>query len=258
MEFNARETTEKIVEDIKNYYKKINAKGAVIGISGGKDSAVVASLLVKALGSDNVVAFWLPCDSLENDKLDALEVAKSLNIKIYEHDLTSTYKKIVLDAKNNFSVDETLLTNANINIKPRLRMSILYYYGALLSSMNNGLYLVVGTSNKREIYVGYYTKGGDNVCDIAPIKELYVDEVIKVGKYLNMVPERIIDKTPNDGLSGQSDEDKLGFSYSDVKKVSLEEENNIIDNSLDTEVREKILRMHKNNLHKVSIPKFRR
>ena len=259
MDFNVKETTEKIIEDIKNYYQKNNAQGAVIGLSGGKDSAVVASLLVKALGRENVIGFWLPCHSRESDKKDALEVANNLKIKIIEHDLTNIYDKIINDIRKNMLVDDkNLLFNANLNLKPRLRINILYYYAAYFTSLKKKLYLVCGTSNKSELYVGYFTKGGDNVCDIAPIKQLYVDEVVAVGDYLGMIPKRIIHKTPDDGLSNKSDEEKLGFSYEDVKKVSLEEEMNIIDDSLDNETREKILLMHQKNEHKFKVPTFRR
>ena len=259
MEFNVEKVTEKIIEDIKDYYRKSSATGAVIGLSGGKDSAVVASLLVKALGSENVIGFWLPCNSKDTDKEDAFRVADSLGIRIITHDLTSTYEKMVNEVINNINIiNYDLLNNANINIKPRLRTNILYYYASYFSSLNDSLYLVVGTSNKSEIYVGYYTKGGDNICDISPIKHLYVDEVIKVGDYLNMVPEDIIHKEPSDGLSGQTDEEKLGFSYSDVKKVAIEEETGNIDKSIDPEIRKKIQQAHKNNLHKLSVPEFGR
>ena len=256
MEFNVEEVTEKLITDIRSYYDKNKAKGAVIGLSGGKDSSVVASLMVKALGRENVIGLWLPCHSKESDKKDAFEVAKSLGIKIYEHDLTDTYENIVNDVKGVISVND--VESANINIKPRLRMTMLYYYAATFTEINNGLYLVCGTSNKSESYVGYFTKGGDNVCDIAPLKELYVDEVIMVGDYLNMVPRSIIHKIPDDGLSCKSDEEKLGFSYSDVKKVAKEEESRITDSSLDKQTREKILTMHKNNLHKFNVPSFKR
>ena len=259
MEFNVQLTTERIIEDIRNYYEVNNAKGAVIGISGGKDSAVVASLMVKALGSENVIGLFLSCKSTESDKQDAKEVATSLGIRLIEHDLTNTYEDIVNYTINNINIiDYDLLNNSNINIKPRLRTNILYYYAAYFSNLNNGLYLVCGTSNKSELYVGYFTKGGDNICDIAPIKHLYVDEVIKVGDYLDMVPNYIIHKTPDDGLSGLSDEEKLGFSYDDVKKVSIEDELGIVDNSIDPVIRNKILKAHKNNLHKFSVPTFRR
>lgn len=261
MEFDAKETSKKIIEDIKNYYQENHAKGAIIGLSGGKDSAVVASLLVKALGCENVEAFWLPCHSSEEDRCDAFLVAKSLGIKMHEHDLTDTYEKIVKDIKQRCGITsktEYLLKDANINLKPRLRTNILYYYAAYFTALTNSTYLVCGTSNKSEMFVGYFTKGGDNVCDIAPIKHLYVDEVIQVGEYLNNVPEKIIHKTPDDGLSGKSDEEKLGFMYSDVKKASMEQETNIIDSSLDDEIRNKILTKHYANSHKFNVPTFRK
>ncbi len=259
MIFNEEETTKKIIEDIQNYYQDNNAKGAVIGISGGKDSAVCASLLVKALGKENVIGFWLPCKSSDEDKQDALEVAKSLGIRLIEHDLTNTYEDIVNYSINNINIiNYDLLKNSNINLKPRLRINILYYYAAYFSSLNDSLYLVCGTSNKSEMFVGYFTKGGDNICDISPIKHLYVDEVIKIGEYLNMVPDYIIHKTPNDGLSGITDEEKLGFSYADVKKVSIELETGNIDITLNSDIRNKIMKAHRNSKHKFNIPEFRR
>ena len=259
MKFNAKETCEKIIEDISDYYLENNAKGAVIGISGGKDSATVASLMVKAIGKENVIGFYLPCNSSEQDKKDAKIVAEYLGIRLIEHDLTSIYEDIVNYSINNVNIiNYDLLKNSNINIKPRLRMNILYYYAAYFSSLNNGLYLVCGTSNKSVLYVVYFTKGGDNVCDIAPIKNLYVDEVIQIGEYLNMVPSYILNKIPSDGLSGLTDEEKLGYTYQDVKKVSLEEETGVIDNTLDINIRKKIIKDHLNAKHKFNVPIFRR
>ena len=112
-------------------------------------------------------------------------------------------------------------------------------------------------SNKSERFVGYFTKGGDNVCDIAPIADLYVDEVIKVGDYLG-VPKEITHKIPDDGLSGISDEEKMGFSYDDVKKVSLEIETGIKNNNINPLIREKIIKMHEANLHKFYTPFYNR
>lgn len=249
------EITNNLINNIKDYYDKNNAKGAIIGLSGGKDSSVVASILVKALGKENVIGLWLPCLSSEEDKKDAYEVAKTLGIRIIEHDLEQVYEEIVLNVIKNENIqDNKLLLNANINLKPRLRTNILYYYAAYFTALHNKLYLVCGTSNKSERYVGYYTKGGDNVCDIAPIRELYVDEVISVGEYLGIIPKHILYKTPNDGLSGMSDEEKLGFTYSDVKKVSEEDETKIKDDTIDEDIRKKILLMHQRNLHKEIIP----
>ena len=260
MKFDVAETTERIIEDIKKYYQENNAQGAIVGLSGGKDSSVVASLLVKALGCENVIGLWLPCHSKEEDKKDALMVAKCLNISLYEHDLTLVYDTFVHDFKaqklNNIS--DELLENANINLKPRLRMNTLYYYASYFTSLNKKLFLVCGTSNKSERYVGYFTKGGDNVCDIAPIKHLFVDEVMEVGKYLKMVPDNIIEKTPDDGISGKTDEEKLGISYQDIKKVIEEEEQGVLNSTIKDDIRRKVQHLHNINQHKFNVPTFRR
>lgn len=258
MNFNVEETTQKIIEDIRDYYKESKAKGAIIGLSGGKDSAVAAGLLVQALGKDNVEAFWLPCYSKDEDMHDAMELAHFLQIKLHIYELKEIYEKIVSNVKEKENIDnDELLNNATINLKPRLRIDVLYFYAAYYSALTNSKYLVCGTSNKSELFVGYFTKGGDNVCDIAPIKHLYVDEVIKVGDYLHL-PYHICHKIPNDGLSGKTDEEKLGFSYDDVKKVSMEMETGIIDDTLDNEVRNRIMLMHNANRHKFNVVTFRR
>ena len=130
-------------------------------------------------------------------------------------------------------------------------MATLYYLAALYSKLNNKTYLVAGTSNKCELFVGYFTKGGDSVHDIAPIADLTVDEVIKVGEYLK-VPEKVLYKKPNDGLSNQSDEEKLGVKYSDVASFMEDE------TSVDETTRIKIKRLHENNLHKFNTPTYRK
>jgi len=257
MDFDVEKETNKIIEFIRDYYKKNNLKGAIIGISGGKDSAVVAGLFAKALGSDNVIGLWLPCHSRENDKIDAMEVAKTFDFELKEFDLTIIYDDFIKKIKENNKVSEDDLISTEINLKPRLRMTSLYAYAAFVSKVNNGGYLVCGTSNKSERFVGYFTKGGDSVSDIQVLADLYVDEVVKIGDYIG-VPFHIAHKIPDDGLSGKVDEEKLGFSYSDVKKVSLEEEKNVKDETLNDDVRGKILRMHKINEHKFNTPTFRR
>ena len=102
-------------------------------------------------------------------------------------------------------------------------MSACYYMASLFSALNGGTYIVIGTSNKCELYVGYFTKGGDSVHDIAPIADLTVEEVIKVGEYLN-VPSEVLYRTPDDGISNQSDEEKLGVSYKDIAAYIEEKE----------------------------------
>ena len=200
--FDAKKTTDEIVEFIRDYYKKNNLKGAVLGISGGKDSGVVAALLVKALGSDNVIGLTLPCHSKDKDATLAKKVSDSYNFKLLNIDLTNTFDIFRNEVLKLGNFTDEQLKNSDINLKPRLRMSSCYYMAALLSAINGGAYLVIGTSNKCELYVGYFTKGGDSVHDIAPIADLTVEEVIKVGEYLN-VPEDVLYRTPDDGLSGQ-------------------------------------------------------
>jgi len=251
--FDARKVTNEIIEFIREYYKKNNLKGAVIGISGGKDSGVVAGLFAKALGRENVTGIWMPCHSKEEDYNNAKLVADHFGFKLKEFDLTNIYDNYVEQIKENNLVNDDNLIDANINIKPRLRMSTLYYYAAMLSSINKGVYIVPGTSNKCELYVGYFTKGGDNVSDIQVLADLTVDEVIQVGEYIG-VPDSVIHKTPDDGLSGKTDEEKLGVKYSEIAEVISNPENP----NVSKEAHEKIKKLHRSNLHKFNVATYRR
>lgn len=249
--FDAKKETENVVNFIKDYYAKNNLGGAIIGISGGKDSGVVAGLLVKALGPENVIGVTLPCHSKEEDRIDAKLVSDYFGFKLINFDITSTFDAFKNELNNlgNFTNEE--LKNSDINLKPRLRMATLYYLAALYSALKGKTYLVAGTSNKCELYVGYFTKGGDSVHDISPIADFTVDEVIKIGEYLK-VPEKVLYKKPNDGLSNQTDEDKLGVKYKDIATYIEDPK------LLDEEVRNKIKKLHKNNEHKFNIPTYRR
>ena len=189
--FEVEKEVNKVIEFIRTYYKENKLGGAVIGISGGKDSAVVSALMVKALGKDNVIGITLPCHSNMEDLSDAKLISDYYGFELVNFDITSTFDmfKMEINKLGNFSENE--LKNSDINIKPRLRMATLYYLAALYSEIKGKTYLVVGTSNKSELFVGYFTKGGDSVHDIAPIADFTVEEVIKIGEYLN-VPEYII------------------------------------------------------------------
>ncbi len=189
MNFNVKEETENVIKFIRDYYHDNKLSGAIIGISGGKDSAVVAALLVKALGKENVYGVTMPCHSKESDKADALLISDYYEFKMLDFDLTGTYDSFKKQVDNLGKYNSKNTENSDINLKPRLRMTTLYYLAALLSAVENKTYLVVGTSNKCELYVGYITKGGDSVHDISPIADFTVDEVIKIGQYLN-VPEK--------------------------------------------------------------------
>ena len=249
--FNAEKEVKNIVKFVREYYKNNNLGGAILGISGGKDSGVVAGLLVEALGKENVIGITLPCHSKEEDRIDAKLVSDYYGIELINFDITSTFDAFKDELKNlgTFTNDE--VKNSDINLKPRLRMSTLYYLAALYSMVRGKTYIVAGTSNKCELYVGYFTKGGDSVHDISLLADYTVEEVIKIGEYLK-VPDKVLYKTPNDGLSNLTDEDKLGVKYNDIATY-LENKD-----LLDKEIREKIEKLHKNNLHKFNIPTYKK
>lgn len=249
--FNAKLEVKNIVDFIKKYYKDNNLGGAILGISGGKDSGVVAGLLVKALGKENVIGVTLPCHSKEEDRTDAKLVSDYYGIELINFDITSTFDAFKDELKSLGTFTNEEIKNSDINLKPRLRMSTLYYLAALYSTLKGKTYLVAGTSNKCELYVGYFTKGGDSVHDISLIADYTVEEVIKLGEYLK-VPEKVLYKTPNDGLSNLTDEDKLGVKYKDI--ATYMEDATL----LDKDTREKIEKLHKNNLHKFNIPTYKR
>lgn len=249
--FNAELEVKNIVDFIKKYYKDNNLGGAILGISGGKDSGVVAGLLVKALGKENVIGVTLPCHSKEEDRTDAKLVSDYYGIELINFDITSTFDAFKDELKSLGTFTNEEIKNSDINLKPRLRMSTLYYLAALYSTLKGKTYLVAGTSNKCELYVGYFTKGGDSVHDISLIADYTVEEVIKLGEYLK-VPEKVLYKTPNDGLSNLTDEDKLGVKYKDI--ATYMEDATL----LDKDIREKIEKLHKNNLHKFNIPTYKR
>lgn len=249
--FNAKKVSEEIIEFIRDYYKRNNLKGAVIGISGGKDSGVVAGLFTKALGKENVTGLWMPCHSKEEDKKNARLVADTFGFNLIDIELTDIYDNYVSQIKNIYpNINDNNLIDANINIKPRLRMATLYYNAALISSIKGGTYIVPGTSNKCELFVGYFTKGGDNVSDIQVLADLTVDEVISVGEAIG-VPDIVIHKAPDDGLSGKTDEEKLGVKYSDIALVANNE-------TVDFAIKQKILNMHDKNMHKFNTPTYKK
>lgn len=244
---DAKKETEKIVKKIREYYKKNNLGGAIIGISGGKDSAVAAALLTKALGSENVIGLTLPCHTKDECGTDAKLISDYYGFPLINFDLTNVFDSFKEELKNvgDFSLEET--KNSDINIKPRLRMSTLYYFAALYSSLKKKTYLVMGTSNKCELFVGYFTKGGDSVCDMYLLSHLKVSEVIKVGEYLQ-VPEKVLYKTPSDDISDLSDEDKLGVKYRDIEAFMDN------PNTLPKEIRDKVEKLHNGSRHKFNIP----
>ena len=194
-----------IADWIRKEVKKANRKGVVLGLSGGIDSATVAVLSKKALG-DNVLGLILPCKSNSQDKGFALKVAKKFDIKTKEVVLGNIFDKLaeILPAASNM---------AKANLKPRLRMSTLYYFANTLD------YLVAGTGNKSELLVGYFTKYGDGGVDILPLGGLLKTELRKLAKELE-IPQEVIERIPSAGLwDNQTDEAEMGITYAELDKV---------------------------------------
>lgn len=221
---------ENIIEWMKETVNNAGAKGVVLGLSGGIDSAVVGALAKKAF-PNNSLGIIMPCESNEQDEKDARLVAEAIGLKIEKVDLTDTYRQLIKDS----FVSENKM--AKSNIKPRLRMTTLYYY----AQENN--YLVLGCSNASELYIGYFTKYGDSGSDLIPLAEYLKDEVYELAKELQ-IPQEVITKQPTAGLwEAQTDEKEMGFTYKELNA-------HIRGQKVDEKIAEKIERMHKNSEHK--------
>jgi len=226
----------KLVKGIKNYFEKNKIKNAVIGVSGGLDSAVSAYLTVKAIGNKNVTALLLPEKgvTMKKDVDDALDLCKRLgiNYKIIEINRFIELLNSLPWQKNKI---------ADINLRPRIRAVILYNY----ANANNAL--VIGTSNKTELTLGYFTKYGDGACDLEVIGSLYKTEVTELARYLKL-PEKIINKIPSAGLyTGQCDEKELGACYAEIDKI-------LRSKNFSSRLGKNLLERIKKNKHKSELP----
>jgi NAD+ synthase len=196
----------KIVNWLKKQVRASGAKGIVLGLSGGVDSAVVAALAKEAVGKDNVLALILPCHSQKQDMQDALLVSRELGITTETVDLSAIYDTFIKTVPKGSQL-------ALANLKPRLRMVTLYYFANALN------YLVCGTGNKSELLVGYFTKYGDGGTDILPIASLLKRDVRRIARELK-IPEQVITKPPTAGLwPGQTDEGEMGITYNELDDI---------------------------------------
>jgi len=205
------EHTSKIIEDfIRTRVSEAKAKGVVIGISGGIDSAVVLTLAVRALGHEKVNAFFLRNkNSSPDDIQDIQDYCNSLRVNLNTINIQDVIDQFAL------SVDELEDSNTLewMNIKPRILQTYLYFFA------NKNNCLVCGGGNKSELMIGYFTKYGDGGVDILPIGDVYKIHVFQLAAYLKL-PENFINKSPSAGLkAGQTDEAEIGMSYSKLDSI---------------------------------------
>ncbi|WP_299054160.1 NAD(+) synthase [uncultured Eubacterium sp.] len=241
--FDVKKVTNDCVQWIKDFFEK-NGKDcmAVVGISGGKDSSVVAALCVEALGKDRVIGVLMP-NHIQDDIEYSHLLCEHLGIKNYTVDVGVAIDELL----NNIhfrATDIEISDQTKTNLPARIRMATLY---AVSQSVNGR---VANTCNLSEDWVGYATRYGDAAGDFSPLSQLTVSEVKAIGRELGL-PSELVDKTPTDGLCGKTDEDNLGFTYDTLDRYIRTGE---IDNE---DVKAKIDSMHEKNLFKLQpMPSF--
>jgi len=237
MEFNAKEQLAGLIEWMRAQMKACYGKTAVVGISGGKDSSVVAALCVAAYGKENVVGVLMP-DGIQPDIDYSQGLVEFLGLRHYTFNIHGGTAGI-LDEMERIGVVATRQTR--VNLPSRIRMATLY---AIAQSVEGGI--VINTCNLSEDWVGYSTRYGDAAGDFSPCSNLTVQEMKAIGRELGL-PEVLIEKPPIDGLSGKTDEDNLGFTYAELDTY-------IRTGSIaDSEKKANIDRRHRLNLFKLQL-----
>ncbi len=239
--FDALKVRNECVEWIKEFFEQ-NGKGcnAVVGISGGKDSSIVAALCVEALGKDRVIGVLMPCGK-QHDIDCAYQLVNHLGIRHYEINIEDAVKGIINQLEGKLEIS----SQTKVNLSPRIRMSTLY---AVSQSLNGR---VANTCNLSEDWVGYSTRYGDAAGDFSPLANITVTEAKQIGKLIGL-PENLVDKVPIDGLCGKTDEDNLGFTYAEL---DIYIRTGKIDNE---ETKKRIDTLHERNLFKLQLmPTFK-
>lgn len=241
--FDAKQAVENVTAWIKKYFEE-NATPttkAVVGISGGKDSSVASALCVKALGKERVIGVLMPQGEQADIEFSKLLV-KTLGIEHYIINIGETVNSFMTELKKHIEPSQ----QAQVNTPARIRMTTLYAVAGTVGGR------VVNTCNLSEDWVGYSTKFGDAAGDLSPLSDFTVTEILQIGEELGL-PNELVHKVPIDGLCGKTDEENLGFTYAELDTYIR----GITDLSDKPELKAKIDRMHKNNLHKLELmPKF--
>ena len=240
--------TESVINWTKDYFKDNNNGKAIIGISGGKDSTICAAILKEAIGADRIIAVMMP-NGIQRDIADSYRVCDYIGIpkenryvininNAYNGLMNELLREIYAGSDGNI-VDTYFNPMITTNLPARLRMCTLYAVAAIYPNSR-----VVNTSNASERFVGYSTKWGDGAGDFSISANLTYTEMLTIGDDL-LLPEDLVHKKPSDGMSGSTDEQKLGFSYDEVDK-------HICDDNYRSEFTDKIQRMHNMNYHKIA------
>lgn len=229
---------------VKDYFKANGNPKAVIGISGGTDSSVSAAILVKALGKENVIGVLMP-NGQQHDIDVSLELVKFLDIKYHVVNIKDMVGAVTSAISSELNTDPDLVDAYHTNTPSRIRMTVLYGICALYSGR------VANTCNLSEDYVGYSTKFGDAAGDFSILSSFTKTEVKEIGREIGL-PSVFVDKVPEDGMSGKSDEERLGFTYATLDRY-------IRTGEIESEaLREDIERKHRANLHKLQpMPTFK-
>ena len=246
--FDAEAARDRLVRRIREFVNGAGMSRVVLGISGGKDSTVAAALCACALGPENVYGLMLP-DGTQRDLDDSKRVCASLGIRCRVINIGEMHKALhaAIDLNENPDDDShffpvAFAKESDVNVGPRLRMTTLRYVAQAIGAF------LCGTGNLSETTVGYCTKDGDTSCDFNPLGSLTSIEVVQVGLTMPELPRDLVEKTPDDGLSGVPDEIKLGLKYRDIHEYLR------AGTSGDAAVDEKIARKEKANMHKRRMP----
>jgi len=235
--FDAKKTKDKLIDWLRDYFEKNgNNCNAVVGISGGKDSSTVAALCAEALGKEKVYGVLMPQGN-QHDIAYSRELVDILGINRLEINIKKPVDALLESIKE---TSFPLNRQAIINIPARIRMTTLYAVSAAVNGR------VANTCNLSEDYIGYATKYGDAAGDFSPLSQLTVTEVKLVAKELSL-PTKFIEKVPEDGLTGLSDEENIGFTYAVLDRYIRE---GVCE---DSAIKEKIDRLHGLNLHKLEL-----
>ena len=245
-QFNPVEARDRLVEKIREFLHGVGVSRVALGVSGGKDSTVASALCARALGRENVYGVLMP-DGVQKDIADSMAVCRATGINYRIVNINEMHNALLkaVEAGSNGEIDDypvPFSEESNVNVGPRLRMTTLRYVAQALGAF------VCGTGNLSEATVGYCTKDGDTSCDFNPLGALTSVEVVQVGLTMPELPRELVQKTPDDGLSGVPDEVKLGLTYCQIHDFLR------LGTCGDAAVDEKIARREKANMHKRRMP----